>query len=139
MSKPDLLLPAASVLPGRAWPLEPALLARTIGVRRHLHRNAELSNHEKRTQSYLRQCLQQAGLTETRDAVGYGLAVDIVGTAGPSNRKVAIRADIDALPIMEESGVEYSSEMPGVMHACGHDAHAAMGFAAAALLRRLGE
>jgi amidohydrolase len=62
--------------------------------------------------------------------------IDIVGEAGPSNRKVAIRADIDALPIAEASGVPFSSERPGVMHACGHDAHAAMGYAAAVLLAR---
>ncbi|WP_366514542.1 M20/M25/M40 family metallo-hydrolase [Mesorhizobium sp.] len=62
--------------------------------------------------------------------------LDILGTAGPSNQKVAIRADIDALPIAEASGVPFSSERPGVMHACGHDAHAAVGYAAAVLLWR---
>ncbi len=134
MSRPDPLSPVAPASPGAAWRLDPALLAQAIEVRRHLHRHPELSNQEERTQSYLRHCLLEAGLTEIRDVAGYGLAVDIAGTAGPSNRKVAVRADIDALPIMEESGVEFSSETPGVMHACGHDAHAAMGFAAAALL-----
>jgi amidohydrolase len=107
-----------------------------IEVRRHLHRNPELSNHEANTQRYLRQMLAGQGIADIRDVAGFGLAVDIVGTGKPSNRKVAIRADIDALPIEEESGVDYASINPGVMHACGHDAHASMAFAVAAHLHR---
>ncbi|WP_245497090.1 amidohydrolase, partial [Mesorhizobium sp. M5C.F.Ca.IN.020.32.2.1] len=71
-----------------------------------------------------------------RPVAGFGLAVDVVGAAGPSNRKIVIRVDIDALPITEASGVPFSSERPGVMHACGHDAHTAMGYAASVLLER---
>ncbi|MEW9617852.1 M20 family metallopeptidase [Shinella sp. S4-D37] len=111
-----------------------ALTRRMIEIRRHLHRNPELSNAERETQAYLRQVLEEAGLGPVRPVAGFGLAVDIVGTAGPSNRKVVIRADIDALPIVELSGEPFTSERPGVMHACGHDAHAAMGYAAAVLL-----
>ncbi len=114
--------------------MEPALERRMIDIRRHLHRNPELSNEERETQAYLKQALEEAGLQAVRPVAGFGLAVDIVGTAGPSNRKVVIRADIDALPINETSGVPFTSERPGVMHACGHDAHAAMGYAAAVLL-----
>ncbi|MER8855959.1 amidohydrolase [Mesorhizobium australicum] len=113
-----------------------ALERRMIEIRRHLHRNPELSNEESETQAYLREALEQAGLSGIRPVAGFGLAVDVVGAAGPSNRKVVIRADIDALPIMETSGVPFSSERPGVMHACGHDAHAAMGYAASVLLER---
>lgn len=108
---------------------------RMIEIRRHLHRNPELSNEERETQAYLRKALEEAGFESVRSVAGFGLAVDIVGEAGPSNRKVAIRADIDALPITEASGVAYSSARPGVMHACGHDAHAAMGYAAAVLFK----
>ncbi|MGX5719239.1 M20 metallopeptidase family protein [Shinella zoogloeoides] len=107
-----------------------------IDIRRHLHRNPELSNKERETQAYLKQALEAAGLENVRPVAGFGLAVDIIGTAGPSNRKVVIRADIDALPITEASGVPFASARPGVMHACGHDAHAAMGYAAAVLLDR---
>lgn len=114
--------------------MEPKLERRMIEIRRHLHRNPELSNEEHATQTYLRQVLQEAGLENIRPVAGFGLAVDIVGAAGLSNRKVVIRADIDALPINETSGVPFTSERPGVMHACGHDAHAAMGYAAAVLL-----
>jgi metal-dependent amidase/aminoacylase/carboxypeptidase family protein len=95
---------------------------RMIQIRRHLHRNPELSNQERETQALLRQVLQEAGFDNVRPAAGFGLVVDIVGTAGPSNRKIAIRADMDALPIAEASGVSFSSQRPGVMHACGHDA-----------------
>jgi amidohydrolase len=109
---------------------------RMIQIRRHLHRNPELSNQERETQAFLRQVLQEASFDNVRPAAGFGLVVDIVGTAGPSNRKIAIRADMDALPIAEASGVSFSSQRPGVMHACGHDAHAAMGYAAAVLLER---
>jgi amidohydrolase len=112
------------------------ILDRMIEIRRHLHRHPELSNEEAKTQAYLKQALEQEGLAGVREVAGYGLAVDIVGEAQASNRKVAIRADIDALPILEESGVEFSSLNPGVMHACGHDAHAAMVFATAAHLHR---
>ncbi|MER9508289.1 amidohydrolase [Mesorhizobium sp. M0579] len=107
-----------------------------LEVRRHLHRNPELSNEERETQAYLKQALEHAGLSGIRLVAGFGLAVDVVGTAGPSNRKVVLRADIDALPITETSGVPFSSERPGVMHACGHDAHTAMGYAAGVLLER---
>ncbi|MER9420511.1 amidohydrolase [Mesorhizobium sp. M0306] len=116
--------------------MDAALERRMIEIRRHLHRNPELSNEERETQVYLREVLEEAGLSGIRPAAGFGLAVDVVGTAGPSNRKVVIRANIDALPIMETSGVPFSSERKGVMHACGHDAHAAMGYAASVLLER---
>ncbi|GAA4166751.1 M20 metallopeptidase family protein [Shinella granuli] len=121
--------------PGTAA-VDAALARRMIEIRRHLHRNPELSNAERETQAYLKQALEEAGLGPVRPVAGFGLAVDIVGTAGPSNRKVVIRADIDALPIVEMSGEPFTSEKPGVMHACGHDAHAAMGYAAAILLDR---
>lgn len=130
MSDPDR--PAGGTVPD----IDAGILDRMIEIRRHLHRHPELSNQEAATQRYLREMLASEGISEIRDVAGYGLAVDIVGTGRPSNRKIAIRADIDALPIEEESGVDFASENPGVMHACGHDAHAAMGFAVAAHLHR---
>lgn len=131
MSNPDRP-PAKDTAPD----IDAEVLDRMIEVRRHLHRHPELSNREAGTQRYLREMLAREGIAEIRDVAGYVLAVDIVGTGRPSNRKVAIRADIDALPIEEESGVDFASTNPGVMHACGHDAHAAMGFAVAAHLHR---
>jgi amidohydrolase len=116
--------------------MEADILKRMIEVRRHLHRHPELSNQEAKTQAYLKKALETEGITGVKEVAGYGLAVDIVGSKAPSNRKVAIRADIDALPIAEESGVDFASANPGVMHACGHDAHSAMVFATAAHLHR---
>ena len=84
------------------------IIEQAIAVRRHLHRNPELSNSEVDTQTFLRQALEAAGLGGINAAGGTGLVVDVVGTAGPSNRKIAMRADIDALPILEESGVPFS-------------------------------
>ncbi len=128
MSNPDR--------PATSPDIDAGLLERMIEIRRHLHRHPELSNREAGTQAYLRQMLAKEGVESVRDVAGYGLAVDVVGTGRPSNRKLVIRADIDALPIEEESGVDFASQSPGVMHACGHDAHAAMGFAVAAHLHR---
>jgi len=112
------------------------IAARMLGNRRHLHAHPELSNHETGTQAYLRAALAAEGLADVRDAAATGLVLDVVGAAGPSNRALAIRADIDALPIAEQTGLPFASTRPGVMHACGHDAHAAMAVAAAAALHR---
>jgi amidohydrolase len=116
------------------------LEARMLAWRRHLHAHPELSNNETETQAYLRRALASEGIGEIRDVAGTGLAVDITGAIPGSNRAIAIRADIDALPIEEQTGLPFASTRPGVMHACGHDAHAAMAVAAAsALHRRRGE
>ena len=112
------------------------VLARMIEIRRHLHAHPELSNHENETQRYLLDCLASEGMGHAVVAAGTGIVVDIEGLAPTSNRRVAVRADIDALPILEETGLPFASQNSGVMHACGHDAHAAMVFAAAATLHR---
>jgi len=112
------------------------LAARMIALRRHLHAHPELSNEEVETQRYLRQALEAEGLGPVRSIAGTGLAVEITGAIPGSNRALAIRADIDALPIHEETGLSFASRRPGVMHACGHDAHAAMALAAASALAR---
>jgi amidohydrolase len=109
--------------------IDPDTARQMIDLRRHLHRRPELSNEEHETQKTLRARLEAAGFQGVKDIIGTGLALDIVGGGGPSNRKIAIRADIDALPIDEESGVPFASEKPGIMHACGHDAHTAMVYA----------
>lgn len=109
---------------------------RMIALRRDLHRRPELSNEEHETQRTIRARLEAAGFANIRDVAGTGLMLDIVGAGGPSNRKVAIRADIDALPIEETSGEPFASEKPGVMHACGHDAHTSMVYATALALQK---
>lgn len=136
MSNPEALAAKGDVAASDAINIDAGILDRMIEIRRHLHRNPELSNQEEKTQLYLRQMLAGQGIADIRDVAGFGLAVDIVGTGKPSNRKIAIRADIDALPIEEQSGVDYASLNPGVMHACGHDAHASLAFAVAAHLHQ---
>ena len=117
-------------------PLDPEISREMIDLRRHLHRRPELSNEEHETQKIIRARLEAAGFGDVQDIAGTGLMLDIVGGGGPSNRKIAIRADIDALPIEETSGETFTSEKPGIMHACGHDAHTAMVFATALQLQK---
>lgn len=91
--------------------------------RRRFHAHPELSFQEKETASYIRRYLEYLGLTWT-DPCGYSTVAVIPGNRpGPT---VAFRADIDALPIEEQNDVPYRSTRPGVMHACGHDAHTAI-------------
>jgi amidohydrolase len=92
-------------------------------VRRHLHQTPEPSGQEHQTTSYLTQQLQSLGLEPQPLASGRGLWVD-VGPPGVLPR-IGVRADIDALWIADEKQVPYRSQVPGVMHACGHDAHSA--------------
>ncbi len=105
-----------------------------IQYRRELHRFPELSMEEYLTTGRIRQWLSDNGV----DILGLTLKVGIVAEVrgklpGPI---IVLRADIDALPITEESGVEFSSENPGVMHACGHDFHTAAMLGAAILLQQ---
>ncbi len=104
-----------------------------VAWRRHLHRHPDLSWREQPTQAWLMDRLRECGLTP-RAAGHTGVLAEIVG--GRPGPTIALRADIDALPVEEKSGVEFASENPGVMHACGHDAHAAMLLGAATVLAR---
>jgi amidohydrolase len=102
--------------------------------RRYLHARPELSGQEENTARFIAAELRKLGLDPTeRVADTHGLTADLRVTEGPA---IALRADFDALPILEETGVEYASTTAGVMHACGHDAHVAMLLGAARLLIR---
>ncbi|UVI27854.1 M20 metallopeptidase family protein [Paenibacillus spongiae] len=91
--------------------------------RRYLHRHPELSFHEQATSEWIAQKLKEIGCDVQEGVGGYGLIATIQGTRpGPV---IALRADIDALPIQDEKACDYASAVPGVMHACGHDAHTA--------------
>jgi amidohydrolase len=100
--------------------------------RRHLHANPELTLHELQTAAFVRDRLTELGVPFTAGVGGHG----IVGTIsrGQSNRSVGLRADMDALPILETSGVPHASTNTNVMHACGHDGHTTSLLGAAALL-----
>ncbi|MFI3266593.1 MAG: M20 family metallopeptidase [Rikenellaceae bacterium] len=97
---------------------------RAIEIRRHLHSIAELSFEEHKTCEYISQKLAEAGIAFSRVA-STGLIARLEGTLDSSDEVVVLRADIDALPIIETVDVSFASENKGVMHACGHDMHAA--------------
>jgi amidohydrolase len=104
--------------------LDPALIERLIEVRRAIHRNPELSNQEVETTARLRREIEAAGVDRISLVGRTGLIADIVGTK--TEPVVAVRADLDALPLDEEADVPFRSQVPNVMHACGHDVHSAM-------------
>ncbi|MGC8865784.1 MAG: M20 metallopeptidase family protein [Bacteroidales bacterium] len=98
------------------------LFPRLVEIRRHLHRYPELSEQEYETMEYLSGWLARLGIRHERGIAGTGLVAYIEGKQ-TGKSCVALRADMDALPIEEKNNTEYSSQRLGVMHACGHDAH----------------
>ncbi len=100
-----------------------------------LHAHPELSGQEKETAAYIAAELRKMGLEPTENVGGYGVTAVINGKG--EGKCIGLRADIDALPITECTGLPYSSQNPGVMHACGHDAHAAMLLGTALVLNEL--
>ncbi|WP_410513513.1 amidohydrolase [Paenibacillus sp. BR2-3] len=111
---------------------EPALTSRLIEVRRSLHREPELSNEEIKTTEKLRKWLTEADIRILDLPLKTGLIAEI----GTGNKPVVvIRCDIDALPIQEQTGLPFASEIPGKMHACGHDFHTATILGAAYILK----
>ena len=114
--------------------LDPALAASLTQWRRHLHAHPELSLHETGTAAFVAARLTEMGVPFEAGVGGNGIVATL--TRGPSNRSVGLRADMDALPIEEQTGVAYASTRAGVMHACGHDGHTTSLLGAAALLRR---
>lgn len=93
-----------------------------VGMRRHLHANPELSYKEYNTAKYVAAMLRSFGLEPAEGVATTGLVVEVKGT-NPEKKSIALRADMDALPIHETNEVDYKSKNPGVMHACGHDVH----------------
>ncbi|MGW1680736.1 M20 family metallopeptidase [Saccharopolyspora sp. NPDC002376] len=106
---------------------------RVVAWRRHIHAYPELSRAEHETTAFLSERLTHAGLKPKVLPVGTGLVCDI-GERRPGTRTVALRADIDALPLTETTGLPYASTVDGVAHACGHDAHTTVALGAALAL-----
>ncbi len=100
-------------------------------IRHYLHQHPELSGQEYQTTAFLKDRLEGLGIHVLESGLKTGLIAEI-GTGHPV---VALRADIDALPIVEQTGLPYQSQNPGVMHACGHDFHQTSLLGAAALLK----
>ena len=111
-----------------------ALADELVRLRRDIHAHPELGFEEVRTAALVADTLSEIGGFEVKTGVGRtGVTAQIGSGEGPT---IGIRADMDALPIVEATGTTYSSENPGVMHACGHDAHTAMLLGVAHLLRQ---
>ena len=121
-------------LPAEVARRVPAGLRERLGaLRRDLHRRPELSFEERETQERLRRELERLDPIELREVAGTGLAARFAGRDRGAP-VVAVRGDVDALPIEEATGAAFASEIPGRMHACGHDVHASWAVGAAALL-----
>ncbi|MGN7415371.1 amidohydrolase [Paenibacillus sp. SAF-068] len=139
--KSDLEQPkqqAEEQLQGREYELHgaqaEAFEERLITIRRHLHSNPELSGEERETTAAIRSWLEEEGV---RIADEYVLRTGLVAEVGQGDGPVvALRADIDALPIQEETKLDFASQVDGKMHACGHDAHTAILIGAARLLKQ---
>ena len=111
--------------------------AENVSIRRHLHANPELSYQEFETSKYVQAQLKAIGIPFT--VIATTGVLGIIEGKNPSKRVVALRADMDALPIMEENKVDYISTKEGVMHACGHDVHTTILLGAAKILWTLRE
>lgn len=107
-----------------------------IQVRRHLHAHPELSFKEYETSRYIQNFLKEEGISFKAGYVETGIVAHIEGK-NPSKRVIALRADIDALPIQEENEASYCSKNNGVMHACGHDVHTSSVLGTAKILNQL--
>jgi amidohydrolase len=122
-------------LPDAVAPLfAPPLATDLVALRRDLHRHPELSWQESRTVGALERALGALGVGDVRRVLDTALVARIPGRVRGAPI-VAVRGDIDALPIVEATGLAFASSVDGVMHACGHDVHASWAVGAAALLR----
>lgn len=114
------------------------LAPRLIEIRRHLHAHPELSGEEYQTAAYVAGVLSSCGL-HVREAVGKtGVVGELIGE-GKDKRTLAIRTDMDALPIHERTQLDFASRTPGIMHACGHDVHTTLGLGTAMVLSQLSQ
>ena len=110
--------------------------ADVTAIRRHLHQHPELSFQEKETSAYVWKMLDARGISDKTQMANTG-GVALIKGRDPESRTVALRADMDALPITEANDVPYKSKNDGVMHACGHDAHTASFLGAARILNEI--
>mgnify|MGYP002752614262 FL=1 len=119
----------------RGWELAKAYEAQAVAWRRHLHSHPELSFEEFETASFVAEHLESMGYSVRRNVGGTGVMGTLeTGRPGPV---VAFRADIDALPVLEQTGLPFASVRSGVMHACGHDIHTSVLLGTAAILAEL--
>lgn len=113
--------------------------AELVEIFRDLHTHPEIGFTEVRTSGIVAEKLREYGVDEVHTGLGGTGVVGLIKGKGGGNRRVGLRADMDALPIHEETGLDYASQTPGVMHACGHDGHTTMLLGAAKHLARTRE
>ncbi len=113
---------------------DPGLTDQLTAWRRHLHAHPELSREEAETAAFVCARLRDWGIPFEAGVGGHGVVATL--TRGRSNRSVGLRGDMDALPIIEQTGLAHASTRPGVMHACGHDGHTTSLLGAARLLQQ---
>lgn len=121
-----------SIIQQKAADMLPELLA----IRRHLHQHPELSMQERETAAFIQSKLTEYGIPFTAGIAVHGI-VGIIEGHNPASHTIALRADMDALPIVELNEVDYCSINPGVMHACGHDVHMTSLLGASKILNEL--
>ncbi|MCE2697928.1 MAG: M20 family metallopeptidase [Nostocales cyanobacterium LE14-WE4] len=109
---------------------------RLVEIRRHIHAHPELSGQEYQTAAFVAGVLSANGLHVEEGIGKTGVIGELQGTQ-PSDRILAIRTDMDALPIQERTSLEYASRIEGVMHACGHDIHTTVGLGTAMVLSQI--
>ena len=113
------------------------LTPRLIEIRRHIHAHPELSGQEYKTAAYVSGVLSSYGY-QVQEMVGKtGVVAELRGKSAPDDNILAIRADMDALPILEKADIPCISKSPGIMHACGHDVHTTVGLGTAMILSEL--
>lgn len=110
--------------------------SQVVNIRQHLHANPELSYQEFNTVKFVAEQLSSFGIEEIKNIADTGLVAEIKGR-NPESKTIALRADMDALPIQEQNDVPYKSRNPGVMHACGHDVHTSSLLGTAKILHTL--
>lgn len=118
--------------------LAQSLAPRLIEIRRHIHAHPELSGQEYQTAAYVAGVLSSSGI-HVREGVGKTGVVGELLNQRTTGRLLAIRTDMDALPIQERTELEYASRQSGIMHACGHDVHTTVGLGTAMVLAGLGD
>jgi len=114
------------------------LTPRLIEIRRHIHTHPELSGEEYQTAAFVAGVLSSSGV-RVQEAVGKTGVVGEIQGMSSDTRLLAIRTDMDALPIHERTALEYASRKVGIMHACGHDVHTTVGLGTAMVLAQLAD
>jgi len=123
-------------LKSKVLELADSLFPKVVQQRRHIHAHPELSFKEYKTSDYIASQLDELGIPYKRGYVETGIVAHIQGK-NPDSKTFAIRGDMDALPILENTGLKFASKNKGIMHACGHDVHTSSVLGAAAILNSL--